>query len=378
MQEEFKDHLYALILNGGGGTRLWPKSRERLPKQFIRLFKGQTLNQITCYRINKILPWKRIYCVTVSEEYKREILKEVPEFKEENVIVEPMRRDTAAAHAIGACFIYKKDPNAVIINESADRLVNPVKRYLKTLIYAAKVSYEDGIFVSLGVKPRYPHTGLGHIKKGKRYKNIDGIKFYKVEKFVEKPPLPFAKKFTASGNYYWNAGQYVWKAKDYLDSLKEFEKKMSESFERIIEKIGTNEQNHVILKEYEKLPNKTSDGKPASVDFAVIEKVKKMLVVEGNFFWTDIGDWKEVWTNLSHDEVGNVIIDGDVPGGRVLEIDTSDTLIHTDGRLIAVVGIDNLIIVDTKDAILVCNKSKSQNVKAIVELLKKEGSKQLL
>ena len=144
---QYKGHLFAVILNGGGGTRLWPKSRNDFPKQFIRLFNGQTLTQITCHRLNKILPWERIYCVTVSEPYKKEILKEVPNFIEKNVIVEPERRDTAPAHGIGAAFVFKKDPQAVIINESADRLVNPVNKYLKTLLAAAKISYEDRIFV---------------------------------------------------------------------------------------------------------------------------------------------------------------------------------------------------------------------------------------
>lgn len=375
---EYKDHLYAVILNGGGGTRLWPKSRNNFPKQFIKLFKGQTLNQITCKRLNKILPWERIYCVTVSEHYKKEILKEVPEFIEKNIIVEPIRRDTAPAHGIGAAFVYKKDPQAVIINESADRLVNPVNKYLKTLLAAAKTAYEDKIFVSMGVKPRYPHTGLGHIKKGDNYKNIDGIKLFVADKFIEKPPLPLAKRFTASGKYYWNAGQFVWRAADFLESVETFESKVGKSLRNIIEAIDTKDEKKIILEEYEKIPTKTVDGKPMSVDFAVIEKVRKMLVVEGSFFWTDIGDWKEVWNNLPQDEMGNVIIDGEVPGGRVININTSDALIHTDGRLIAVIDVDNVVIVDTKDVLLVCAKSKAQNVKKIVEILKEQGRKELL
>jgi len=353
---QYKGHLFAVILNGGGGTRLWPKSR----------------------RLNKILPWERIYCVTVSEPYKKEILKEVPNFIEKNVIVEPERRDTAPAHGIGAAFVFKKDPQAVIINESADRLVNPVNKYLKTLLAAAKISYEDRIFVSMGVKPRYPHTGLGHIKRGDKYKDINGIKLYEADKFVEKPPLPQAKRFTSSGKYYWNAGQFVWRAADYLDTLEKFESKVGKSLRNIIAAIGTKEEKEVILEEYEKLPTKTVNGKPMSVDFAVIERVKKMLVVEGNFFWTDIGDWKEVWNNLPQDEMGNVIIDGETPGGRVMNIDTSDALIHTDGRLIAVIDVDNIVIVDTKEVLLVCSKSKAQNVKKIVERLKEEGKKELL
>ena len=375
---DFKNHLYALILNGGGGTRLWPKSRNDTPKQFIRLFKDKTLNQITSYRLNKILPWERIFCVTVSDLYKEEILKEVPEFVEKNIVVEPLRRDTAPAHGIGAAFILKRDSQAVIINESADRLVDPVDRYLKTLLVAAKISFEDKVFISVGVKPRYPHTGLGHIKKGKNYKNVDGIKIYKAEKFVEKPPLQQAKRYTTSGNYYWNAGQFVWKAADYLEALERFEPVVGKSLKNIIGAIDTRYEKKVILEEYQRIPTKTKNGKPMSVDYAVIEKIKNMLVVEGDFFWTDIGDWKEVWNNLPRDESGNVIIDGNIPGGRVINIDTSDALIHTDGRLIVAIDVDNIVIVDTKDVLLVCNKSKAQSVKSVVELLKKEGNKKLI
>ncbi len=378
IEGEYKEHLYALILAGGGGTRLWPKSRNNSPKQFIKLFGGQTLTQITCERLNKILPWGRIYCTTVSEPYKKEILKEVPEFIEKNIIVEPERRDTAPAHGIGAAYIFKNDPQAVIINESADRLVKPINKYLKTLLAAAKVAYEDKIFVSMGVKPRYPHIGLGHIKKGDIYRNVEGIKLFKADRFVEKPKLNLAKKFTASGQYYWNAGQFVWRADDYFEALGKFESKVGESLRNIINFIGTNEEKETILKEYKKIPTKTLDGKPLSVDFAVIEKVEEMLVVEGNFFWTDIGDWKEVWNNLPQDEMGNVIIDGEAPGGEIINIDTSDALIHTDGRVIAVVDVDNVVIVDTKEILLVCSKSKAQNVKKVVETLKEQDRKELL
>lgn len=378
MEKNYKDHIYALILNGGGGTRLWPKSRNATPKQFLKLFKNKTLNQITSYRLNKMLPWERIYCVTVSENYKKEIRKEVPEFIEKNIIVEPARRDTAAAHAIGATYIYKNDPDAVIINESADRLVSPVNKYLKTLRIAAKVSFENNIFISVGVKPRYPHTGLGHIKRGEKFVTEDSIHIYNADKFIEKPPINLAKRFTSSGKYYWNAGQFVWKAKNYLDSLKTFEPKAGAVMEKILGAINSKDESSVLKKAYSRLPRKTVKGKPMSVDFAVIERMKKMLVVEGNFFWTDIGDWKEVWNNLPQDELGNVIIDGSEIGGEVMNIDTSDALIHTDGRLIAVVDVDNVVVVDTKDILLVCSKSKAQNVKKIVEMLKEQGRKELL
>lgn len=368
---EYKDHLFALILAGGGGTRLWPKSKEQTPKQFLKLFKNTTLTQITFSRFRKILPAQKIYCVTVSEEYKKEIIKEIPEFVEKNIIVEPARRETGPAHGLGALVIYNRDPQAVIITEAADRLVNPVSRYLEILKEAGKTAFETKKMIAVGVKPRYPHVGYGHIKKGKKFKKIRDINFFKLDKFVEKPPLHLAKRYTSSGKYYWNAGQFVWCASSLLESLKIHAPDIYQRLEIISKSIGGKNESSVIREEYEKMPK-------IAIDYAVAEKDKNFLVVEGDFFWTDIGDWKEVWENLQKDDMGNVIIDGEEPGGRVMNIDTSDALVHMDGRLIALVDVDNIVIVDTKEALLVCSKSKAQNVKKIVEKLKEEGHKELL
>jgi len=369
--DKYSNHLFALILAGGGGTRLWPKSRNKTPKQFLKLFENTTLTQVTVKRFEKMLPMEKIFIVTVSHEYKKEILREIPKFKSENIIVEPARRDTAPAHGIGAAYIHKMDPDAVIITEAADRLVKPVSRYLSTLKAAAKIAYEKHMFVTVGVEPRYPHTGYGHIKRGKKIDQVNRKNFYKVEKFVEKPPLSLAKKYTASGNYYWNAGQFVWRADDILEAIGKYETKIARNMERISKAIGTSEENHVVQKAYKAMPK-------ISIDYAVAEKAKNMVLVVASFFWTDIGDWKEVWENLKKDEVGNVIIDGDEPGGEVINIDTSDALIHMDGRMIAIIDVDNVVVVDTKDALLICSKSRAQNVKQIVNILKDQKRTELL
>lgn len=354
-----------LVLAGGGGTRLWPKSRNKSPKQFLPLFEGKTLTQITLQRLNKILPWERIFVVTVSEEYRSEIVKEVPQMIRKNILVEPARRETGPAHGLGALYISKIDPEAVIMTEAADRLIKPVDSYLKILEACAKVAYEEKIMVAMGVKPRYANPGYGHIKKGKKWGELDGVTFYKLDKFVEKPPLEIAEKYTKSGKYYWNAGQFVWRADVLLSSL---EMNAPEVFSKLIEignVIGTEKEESVLKKSYESMPQ-------IAIDYAVAEKDHNFLVVDGDFHWTDIGDWKEVWENLPHDKNNNVIIDGEVPGGRVINIDTSETLVHTDSRLIAIVNVDDIAIVDTKDILLVCKKSDAQSVKKIVEKLKEE------
>jgi len=307
----------------------------------------------------------------VSEDYKREIIKEIPKFLKENIIVEPARRETGPAHALGALFIESKDPDAVIMTESADRLVKPVSRYLETLSTAAKVAYEKHVLIAMGVEPRYPHTGLGHIKKGTKLNLEKNVDFYKLEQFVEKPPLDLAKKYTASGKYLWNAGQYVWRADDLLNAYKVHKPEIYKNLQEIKPHLGKSDEAKFFVSEYKKMPS-------ISVDYAISEKEKNFYVVAGDFFWTDIGDWREVWANSKKDSKSNVIISGDEPGGEVMVFDTTDSLIHSDGRMISVVGLDNIVIVDTKDALLVCSKSHAQSVKKIVEKLKEDKRTSLL
>lgn len=377
-EDNYKNHLYALIVAGGGGTRLWPKSRNSEPKQFLKLFKGQTLMQITAYRFRKILPWERIYTVTVSEDYKKEILEELPEILPQNIIVEPLRKNTAPAHGIGAAFINKKDKDSVILNESADHLVEPESSYFKTLNAAADAAYKGDWIITVGIKPTYPGVGYGHIKKAENHGVFEGETIYKFGEFIEKPSLELAEKFNATGQYFWNANQYVWRADTYLRALRCHEPVVGGVIDKVYKAIGTKDEKKVISEEYKKIPEKTKDGKPMSIDYAVSEKAKNILLIVAGYKWTDIGDWKEVWENLPKDKNDNVIIDGDVPGGRVINIDTSETLIHLDGRLIAMVDVDDIAIVDTKDVLLVCKKSRAQSVKKIVEQLKEEKRLELL
>jgi len=370
-RDDYKKHLYGLILAGGGGTRLWPRSRQKTPKQFLKLFDNETLTQVAVKRFSEILPWENIYVITVSNEYRTEVLNECPRLHKENIIVEPQRRETGPAHGLGALVIQHKDPNAVIITEAADRIVKPIGRYLETLTAAAKKAYEDRVLITIGVEPRYPHTGMGHIKKGKKIPVKGNIDFYVLDKFVEKPEIELAKKYTTSGEYLWNTGVFVWRADTILSSIKTHAPKIWENLEKIKPHIGTIKQTEAVEKEYKEMP-------VISIDYAVAEKADNFVVVAGDFFWTDIGDWREVWANSKKDSRSNVVISGDEPGGEIFNIDTSDSMIHTDGRMIAVIGLDNIVIVDTKDALLVCSKSHAQSVKQVVEKLKEEKRAELL
>lgn len=366
----YKDHLFALIVVGGGGTRLWPVSRNKSPKQFLKLFGGKTLTQITSYRFNKILPWEKIYAVTTSEEYKNEIEKEVPEFVSKNILVEPMKRNTAAAHALGAIHILRKDPQAIILNEAADHLVDPQREYLKNQLSAAEAVYNKDLLLAVGIKPTYPNIGYGYIKIGAKIGEYQEKHVFKLEKFTEKPELETAKKYLDSGKYFWNGNQYVWGAQSFLNALKKYAPDTYGGMLQISKSIGTKSEDHILKNVYEKLPD-------ISVDYAVSEKAKNFVMVIADYRWTDIGDWKEVWENLEKDTLGNVIIKGE-EGGEVINIDTSDAIIHTDGRVVAIIDVDNIAVIDTKDILLVCAKSRAQSVKKIVEKLKEEKKTELL
>ncbi len=369
-QGSFKDHLFALIVVGGGGTRLWPVSRNSSPKQFLKLFGGQTLTQITAYRFNKILPWEKIFAVTTSEAYKKEIIKEVPDFVSKNIIVEPLRRNTAAAHALGAVYIAREDPEAVILNEAADHLVDPQREYFKNLLAAAEAVFEKDLLLAVGVKPTYPNVGYGYVKMGEKLNEIGGKFVFKLDAFTEKPELEVAKKYLVSGKYFWNANQYVWGARSFLAALAKYAPDIAKGMIKISESIGKKSETEVIKAVYEKLPD-------ISVDYAVSEKAKNFIMVVADYRWTDIGDWKEVWENLDKDTNGNVFIKGE-EGGEIVNIDTSDALIHTDGRMVAIIDVDNIAVIDTPDILLICAKSRAQSVKKIVERLKEEKRSELL
>lgn len=371
MEDSYKNHMYALIGVGGGGTRLWPRSRNKTPKQFLPLFHGKTLIAITAHRFSKALPWDKIFAVTVSDEYKNEILKFVPDFLPENIIVEPARRETGPAYALGALMIHHKDPDAVIVNAHADHIMIPEKRYLATMKAAAAAAYSGNWLVATGIKPTFPHVGYGYIKRGNKHGVFNHKTVYVLDEFTEKPELKKAEKYLREGGYYWNAGQYIWRAETILNAFKTHEPDVYKQLMIIKDHLGKKDAKKTISKCYEEMPK-------IAIDYAISERASNFLVIPADYSWTDVGDWNEVWRELNKDSAGNVIIDGNEDGGDVYNIDTSDALIHTNGRTIAVIDVDNIVIVDTKDALLVCSKSKAQNVKKIVNQLKEDNRVELL
>jgi mannose-1-phosphate guanylyltransferase len=357
--DKVQEHTFVLILAGGGGTRLWPMSRDASPKQFLKLFGGKSLFELTLERARRIAPLSNIL-ISTSVRHLPEIKKHVPGIPEENLIGEPMRRDTALAMGLGAAVIYNRDPEAVIVNLASDHMIKSLALFVRDIGKAVKLADESHNLVTIGIKPRFPHTGMGHIKVSKGI----GVKF------VEKPDLATAKKLTSSGDYYWNANLYVWRAKTLLDLLKTHAPKTYVNLPKIITGIGTDRERSAIQLAFQMAPT-------ISIDFAVSEKLSKFGFIEAGFDWTDVGDWSELYSNLDKDALGNVIYSGKNKG-KFIGVNTKNSLFMLDKKLVAAIGVENLMIVDTPDALLVCRADDDQAVKQVVQILKEKELKQYL
>jgi len=328
---------------GGAGTRLWPKSRVKKPKQLHALINQDSMLKNTVDRLLPIVPKANIYIATNTTQ-ARDIARELPELKK-NLIIEPLIRNTAPC--IGLAALKLKDRAEVIAFLPADHYIGKEKEFQKILQKAFKLAKNDYLAL-IGIRPTDPDTGLGYIKMGK---NIDADT-YQVEKFVEKPDLETAKEYLKSGQYLWNGGMFIAKPKVILELFK----KHTPVIYRRLARIAKNPQNLTL--EYEKMPN-------ISFDYAIAERAKNVVVVAGDFAWSDIGNWSKLLEMLAKKVGDNVVI-----GCEHYGVETSGTLIHGTDRLVATVGVKDIIVVDTPDVVLVCNKTHAQDVKKIVEELK--------
>lgn len=361
--KEVIEHLYGLIFCGGGGTRLWPYSRQETPKQFLKVKGKKTLIRETFERLLPIIPVERIFVVTVPE-YTDEVADELAEIPRSQVLVEPARRNTAMAAGLGAVMIRNKDPKAIVANIWSDHLVENETAYRKSLLAAAAVAQDGKKLVTTGLPPTHPHTGLGYVKKGRVYDIIQDIEIYKVERFTEKPVLKQAKRMVRSGNYLWHVGLLVWRVDAFMGGLKKHSPALYKRLTLISKSLGKVNAKEIISKEYMKAPD-------ASIDYALAEKAKNFLVVEGKFDWYDLGDFSVLWQIGKKDKAGNLFLSED--DGEWLGIDTSDSVIISKGkRLVGTIGLADTIVVAVDDAVLVAPKSKAQQVKKIVQWLKKE------
>lgn len=369
-KEEIKKHLFVLIPCGGGGTRLWPRSRNKMPKQFTKLLSKKSLFQITVDRFDGFVSWERIFVVTTTEAYGELVRKQAPKIPKKNILIEPMRRNTAMAYGLGAVYIQKLDPEAIIITETADHPIENVPVYLKNFMTSAQAAAQGDILVTTGIKPTYAHTGFGYIKRGSVWQKFDSQPVYKLEKFTEKPDLKTAKQYLKSGDYFWHASLFVWRADSYLEALKKHEPKAGRAIEKISQAVGTSREKSIIKEAYQEAPE-------ISVDYAVAERADNFYMVVGEFGWEDVGNWQVVYKLLKKDKDGNAVLKFGKKG-EFIGINAKDNLIQFDDQLIAAIDVEDLVIVDAEGIVLVCRKDKAESVKKMVQLLKKMGRQEYL
>ncbi|NQU99746.1 MAG: mannose-1-phosphate guanylyltransferase [Parcubacteria group bacterium] len=357
--------LKIVIRAGGTGTRLWPKSRQNSPKQLSKLIGSRTMLQETVDRVVGFVKYSDIF-ISTNKKLAKEVKRQVPKIPSKNIIVEPDKRDTAAAIGLESIYIRKRFPGAVIASLGSDHLIKSKKNFLKTLDSTYKlVSRNPKYLTCIAVYPTYPDTGYGYIKLDKVVDSENHEELYEVNKFIEKPRLRKAKKFVKDGNYLWNGNMFMWKADTILNNYQKLLPGIYKKLQIIEKAIDTKDENKVLEKIYPKF-------RKISVDNGIMEKADNVAAISLEAGWSDIGDWSTLKDELVKGK--NNLVEANHMG-----IDTENTLVYGDKKkLIATVGIENLVVVDTDNALLICDKNRAQEVKKIVEKLEKKNEQRYL
>lgn len=347
----------AVIMAGGKGERFWPRSRKSLPKQFLNLTDdGKTMIQLTIERLKSLVSIDDTYIVT-NKDYKHLILEQIKGIPEENILLEPIAKNTAPCIGLAAMHIKRKYEDAVMLVLPSDHLIKYNEIYIDTLREAIAVAQEDSNLITIGITPSYPETGYGYINFGRDEDDIKRNNVYRVKRFVEKPNIETAKEYLASGKYLWNSGMFVWKASTIIHNFEKLLPEMHHGLNKIYETIGTEDEQRILEREFENF-------KGESIDYGIMERADNIYTIPGSFGWDDVGSW------LSLERINRTNDDGNVIKGNVITINSKKSIIQAENKLIATIGIENLIVVDTEDALLITTKESTQEVKKVIENLK--------
>ncbi len=361
------EHYYAVIMAGGGGTRLWPLSKTGRPKQMLKLVKDRSLFQIAVDRLDGLLPPERILVVTVEDQASG-LHEQCPQIPPENFLLEPMPRGTASVVAYAAAVLNIKDPESVMAVLTADHIIGNLNLFQQVLTAADRVAKEDYL-VTLGISPTYPSTGYGYIQQGEGIGAYQGLNAYRALKFTEKPALAEAEQMLASEDYAWNSGMFIWRTETIL---KEVRRQMPELYSQIAtikEAWGTERQEKAIREVWPQI-------RPQTIDFGIMENAEKVAVIPArDLDWNDVGSWDALFELLPVDGQGNIN-----QGAEHIKIDTSGTLVYAEGdpRLVVTIGVQDLVIVDTGEVLMICSRDQAQDVRRAVEKLKSAGRTDLI
>jgi mannose-1-phosphate guanylyltransferase len=366
-----KPDLYVVIMAGGGGTRFWPWSREKHPKQLLPILSDRSMIRETVDRLRPFVSPDKILIVT-SRSQVAQIQREVPEIPKKNLLVEPAGRNTAPCLCLAALSIQKLNPEAVMVALPADHAIGDCRGFLRTLGIAKEFAARKDFLITLGIRPTAPETGYGYIQKGEILGQIKGTKVFKAKAFREKPTLNKAKAYLRQGDYLWNTGMFIWKVGIFLEGVKEFLPQLYGEMLSLGKAWGTSREKKVLKQFYERCPS-------ISVDYGIMERAKNVALIEARFRWDDVGSWSALWNIRPKDQDGNAHIPGRQLGGpKILTIDSSGCLIRGEKRLIAVLGLRDTVVVEAGNALLVCPRDRSQDVRRVLEELKKKGWREYL
>lgn len=360
--------LHAVIMAGGSGTRFWPRSTKAHPKQFLNIFGDRTMLQTTVDRIGQLIDADRVWVIT-NERYVELVQEQLPNLPSENIVGEPVAKNTAPCVALAAALIQEQDPDGTMVVLPADHQIEEPDTFISILQTAAAKAEVEGSLVTIGINPKHPETGYGYIEFDKSSsESFEGREVKKVHQFREKPDLKTAEEFITSGNFLWNSGMFIWKAATILNKFDQLLPEVQKQLDTLTPAIGTDNQKEAINQFYHNCPS-------ISIDYGIMEQAESVYVVPGSFGWNDVGSWSAVYELRSKDDHENVI-----QTNQAAVTNASGNLIHSNSdKMVALVGVDNVAVVETDDAILVCNLNEAQGVKQIVKQLEdKEELKKYL
>lgn len=357
--------MYALIPAGGSGKRLWPLSRSNHPKHLLKITGNQSMIQETVSRLQSLTSLEKIFVIT-AESHCGEVGEHLQDLPDGNILIEPARRDTAAAIGLGLMQVYNEDPEALVASFHSDHLIAKEREFKKLIRRACLVASSHDAIVTIGIAPSYAATNFGYIATGEEFTAVKDTMVFRVEGFREKPNFPTAQAFLAAGNYFWNAGIFIGKVQFLIEKYKQHVPKIFRKLQEIYKHYGQKDFDKVLREIYPSISK-------VPIDMAIMEKVSEMLVIPADIGWSDLGTWNELHDTLPLDKHGNFEM------GEHVRVDTVHSLVYGQpGKLVATIGLENMIVVDTPDALLVVPKDRCGQMKDLLQKIKNKRKKQYL
>ena len=358
--------MYAVIMAGGRGTRFWPRSREKKPKHLLDIISNRTIIQETVDRIKPLITPEHILIVT-GKTHAGTLMKQLPEIPSGNIIIEPEGKNTAPCIGLAALHIQKRSGDAVMAVLPSDHAIVNSNKYLEIIRAAAKLADAEDALVTIGIKPTCPETGFGYIEQGDSFRQTGSAEIFRVKSIREKPDFQQAQTFVQSGKFSWSSGMFVWRTSIILNAISRFLPDLHNGLQVINKSLGSPKEKAIVRRIYSGLT-------AISIDYGVMEKASNVFVIPGDFGWSDVGSWDALWEISAKDINGNAFIGG----SDVITEGSAGSMVYSPQKLVALVGVKDLFVVETKDALLICQKGKSQDVKKIVDTLDAKKQKKYL